>query len=158
MKKYVLFVLSVGVISFASGQKDKSSLGDSTKVIALLDSSKRYINILPDSALAIANKARELSREINFEKGEALALKNIGLVYYYQNKFVQTLEFWNQSLQILQRIGDDLGQSNLQGNIGAVFYKQGDEVGALKHHLESLKLAVFILKRKRPGIKHLITF
>jgi len=141
MKKYVLFVLSVGVISFASGQKDKSSLGDSTKVIALLDSSKRYINILPDSALAIANKARELSREINFEKGEALALKNIGLVYYYQNKFVQTLEFWNQSLQILQRIGDDLGQSNLQGNIGAVFYKQGDEVGALKHHLESLKLA-----------------
>jgi len=44
-------------------------------------------------------------------------------------------------LKILQSIGDDLGQANLQGNIGAVFTQQGDEVGALKHHLESLKLA-----------------
>ena len=141
MKKHFLFVLAIYVVSGVFGQKGHHSLGDSTKVNALLDSSKRYINTQPDNAIALANEAKQLSQEINYDKGEALALKNIGLVYYYQNKFVQTLEFWNQSLQILQRIGDDLGQSNLQGNIGAVFYKQGDEVGALKHHLESLKLA-----------------
>jgi adenylate cyclase len=141
MKKHLLFVLSVFVTTALFGQEGKYSLADSIKVNALLDSSKRYINTQPDSALAIANEARELSREINFPKGEALALKNIGFVYYYRNKFVQTLEYWNQSLQILQAIGDDLGQANLQGNIGAVFYRQGDEVGALKHHLESLRLA-----------------
>ena len=150
MKRHLLFVLSACVVSAAFGQADKYSLSDSVKVIALLDSSKRYINEQPDNALAIANEAKELSREINYPKGEALALKNIGFVYYYRNKFVQTLEYWNQSLQILQGIGDDLGQANLQGNIGAVFYRQGDEVGALKHHLESLRLAEKTGNQLRP--------
>src|SRR5829696_10251209 len=138
MKKHLLFILAVCVVSIVSGQKSKNSLSDSIKVNALLDSSKPYINTQPDTAIALANEAKKLSQEINYDKGEALALKNIGLVYYYQGKFVQTLEYWNQSLKILQSIGDDLGQANLQGNIGAVFTQQGDEVGALKHHLESL--------------------
>ena len=141
MGKYFLFVLSLCVISNVFGQTTKYSASDSIKVNALIDSSKLYINTQPDSAIALANQAKELARDINFRKGEALAIKNIGLVYYYQGKFIQTLQYWNQSLQILQAINDDLGQANLQGNIGAVFFAQGDEVMALQHHLESLKFA-----------------
>jgi len=141
MKKHLLFVLSVCVVSGVFGQKGNHSLSDSVKVNALIDSSKQYVNTHPDTALAIANQAKEIAKEINFRKGEAMALKNIGLVYYYQGKFIQTLDYWNQSLKILQAINDDLGQANLQGNIGAVFFTQGDEVIALKHHLESLKFA-----------------
>ena len=141
MKKHLLLALTVCVISGVFGQKSNYSLSDSVKVNALLDSSKLYINTQPDKAIEFANQAKELAHEIDFKKGEALALKNIGLVYYYQGKFVQILEYWNQSLKILQAINDDLGQANLQGNIGAVFFIQGDEVMALQHHLESLKFA-----------------
>jgi hypothetical protein len=72
MKKHLLFVLSVCVVSAVLGQQGKYSLADSIKVNALLDSSKRYINAQPDSALAIANEARELSRKLNLIRGKPL--------------------------------------------------------------------------------------
>jgi adenylate cyclase len=121
--------------------QSQSSLKDSVKVNGLLDSGKQFINPNPEKAIAMANQALSFAKEIGFEKGEALALKQIGLVYYYQGKFVQTLDYWNQSLHLFQSIGDYLGQSNLQGNIGAVFVKQGDDVTALTHLLEALRLA-----------------
>ncbi|MGN6291678.1 MAG: adenylate/guanylate cyclase domain-containing protein [Chitinophagaceae bacterium] len=139
-KKQLLICISFLAVIYSQAQP-KATLKDSVRVNVLLDSSKHYINTEPDKAISIATEARNLSQEIGFKKGEALALKNIGLVYYYQGKFVQTLEYWNQSLQILQSINDELGQANLQGNIGAVFFRQGDEVSALKHHLEALALA-----------------
>lgn len=141
MKKNLVLVWIVFLMANNVKGQAKNLLGDSIQVNKLLDSSKQYINAEPEKAVTIATEARDLAQKIGFEKGKALALKNIGLVYYFQGKFVQTLEYWNQSLQILQSINDDLGQSNLQGNIGAVFFRQGDEVSALKHHLESLRLA-----------------
>lgn len=142
MKKQVL-ICALWLIAYAAAnaQSKKLSLQDSVQVNNLLDQSKQYINTDPNKAITLANKAMNLAQEIQFAKGEALALKNLGLVYYYQGNFLQTLDYWNQSLKILQNINDDLGQANLQGNIGAVFFKQGDEVTALKHHLESLRLA-----------------
>jgi len=141
MKIGLLLSVILFVVIHANGQAKNPSVQDSTKVNALLDDSKQFINTDPEKAISLATQARELAQKIEFPKGEALALKNIGLVYYYEGKFVQTLQYWNESLAILQAIHDDLGQANLQGNIGAVFYKQGDDVSALKHHLESLRLA-----------------
>ncbi|HEY0678124.1 MAG TPA: adenylate/guanylate cyclase domain-containing protein [Chitinophagaceae bacterium] len=140
--KSVLILVGCSIlVSEAAAQNNEKSLADSVIVHKLLDSSKVYINSDPERSLEIAQEARKLAHGIGFVKGEALALKNMGLVYYFQSKNVQTLQFWNESLSLLQQLKDDRGVANLYGNIGAVYANQGDEVNALKYHLESLRLA-----------------
>jgi class 3 adenylate cyclase/tetratricopeptide (TPR) repeat protein len=143
MKRNII-VAVVAVIFFqnAFAQDNGNLLRDSVRVNALIDSSKKFINADPDKAIAISEEARALAQKIGFLKGEAFALKNIGLVYYFQgNKQVQTLDYFNQSLKILREIKDEQGEANLLGNIGAVYANQGDEVNALNNHLQSLKIA-----------------
>ncbi len=126
----------------ANGQNSTTDfISDTVLVNKLLDESKTFINSEPEKSVQLNTQAKKLSEQINFPKGEALALKNIGLAYYYQGQYLQTLDFWTQSLRVFQKLNDLDGMANLHGNIGAVFYKQGDEVNALKHHLESLKIA-----------------
>jgi adenylate cyclase len=141
MRTRLLFLATFLIAVAGANGQSEYSLKDSVKVNALLDSGKVYINTDPLKSIALSNEAKELSQKIGFPKGEATALKNIGLVYYYEGKFVQTLDYWNQSLKIFQAINDADMQANLQGNIGAIFYKQGDEVTALQHDLECLRLA-----------------
>ena len=42
----------------------------------------------PDEAIRYGNEARDLAEELNFDKGLAFALKNIGLGYFMQSNFV----------------------------------------------------------------------
>lgn len=134
----VIGMLCMQLLVVAQAKKQSN---DTAYVNHLIDSSKQFVNTDPAKALSLSDQARELATKINFPKGEAYALKNLGLVYYFQGKYVQTLDYWKQSLKILQAINDDNGVANLLGNIGAVYANQGDDVNALNHHLQSLKIA-----------------
>ena len=140
MKKHLAFLMAT--LLFAShlciGQ-DYST--DTAKVHSLIDEAKKHINTDAAKALQVSTDAQALAHKSGYRKGEANALKNIGLVYYFQGKYVQTLDYWNQSLSIMQQIKDESGEANLLGNIGAVYANQGDDVNALNYHLKSLKIA-----------------
>ena len=82
-----------------------------------------------------------MANDLKYSKGEAYALKNIGMVYYVRSMFVQTLDYWNQSLEIFKSIKDDVGTANLLGNIGAIYFNQGADDKALEYSLKSLQLA-----------------
>lgn len=122
--------------------------GDTATVNSLIAESKKLAGIDLDKAINLGQKARDLAQEINYEKGEAAALKTIGVAYYFQNNFVTALTYWNQSLDISRRINDEQAVAYILGNIGAVYTKQEDDVKALEYHLESLKLAEKIGDKK----------
>jgi class 3 adenylate cyclase/tetratricopeptide (TPR) repeat protein len=124
-----------------SGLKTAKGEMDTVLVNTLLQQSKEYLTQAPDKAIALANRAMELSQKWEYLKGEAFALKNLGLVFYFQGKYIQTLQYWNESLKKLQQINDKDGIANLMSNIGAVYANQGDDVNALSYHLKALKLA-----------------
>ena len=124
-----------------SEQKAGKLEKDTVVINTLLQQSKEYLTQSPDKAMDLANRARDMSLKAGYARGEAFALKNIGLVYYYQGKYVQTLQYWNQSLQKMEEIDEKDGIANLMSNIGAVYANQGDDVNALKNHLGSLRLA-----------------
>ena len=134
----VIGLLCIQLLAVAQAKKQTN---DSTYVNRLIDSSKQLVNTDPAKAITLSEQARDIAAQIKFERGEAYALKNLGLVNYFQGNYVQTLDYWKQSLQILQAIHDDNGTANLLGNIGAVYANQGDDVNALNHHLQSLKIA-----------------
>lgn len=122
---------------------------DTTRVNNLILASQNQFNTDLKRALIYATQAYNLAHEINFKKGAAYALKNIGSAYYIQGNYEQTLNYWRKSLDIFKKTGDKLGEANLLSNLGAVYFNQGDALRALDHHLKSLKVSEQIQNKLR---------
>jgi class 3 adenylate cyclase/lipopolysaccharide biosynthesis regulator YciM len=89
-------------------------------------------------ALIYAKQANELAGSLKYNKGEAYALKNIGLAEYYQGNYEKVFEFWTKSLKEFESIPDTLGIANMSSNLGVIYYDQGGYVKALSYYLKSL--------------------
>lgn len=143
-KKLILCLSLLSVSLKGWSQTDavkKTGGGDSILVNILLDQSKSYFADSPAKAIALAVKAKGIADNIHFPKGEAYALKNIGIAYYYQGKYLEALDYYRQSLNFFKEIKDNVGIANVYSNMGVVYYEQGDDVKALENYLESLKYA-----------------
>lgn len=114
---------------------------DSVKVNALNELSLNLWNSNPDLSIMYGREALELGNNINFKKGVAYALKNIGLGYYTKSDYRAVLENWQRSLAVFDSLGDDNGISNLLNNIGSVYINQGDDAKAIDYFLRALKVA-----------------
>ena len=114
---------------------------DTASVNKLLRESKKHLGDDPAKSISLAIQAKEMAEKIDFPLGRASAFKNIGLGYYFQGKFLETLEYWNESLKIFEELKDDLGVANLLNNIAAVYADQGAEEKALEYSLRSLKIS-----------------
>ena len=114
---------------------------DTVKVNNLLTLSKNGFGLPPDEALMYAHNARDLATRLQFKKGRALALKNIGMIYYNQGKYLETLDYWNQSLNRFDSMNDKIGEANLLSNIGAVYSNQTEDVKTVEYYFKSLRLA-----------------
>ncbi|HET9744319.1 MAG TPA: adenylate/guanylate cyclase domain-containing protein [Chitinophagaceae bacterium] len=136
----VAFLVSASVYS-QKPVEENSNNADTTAVNALIQLSKEKLGTAPDSTISIALQAVELADKIDFPKGKALALKNVGLGYYYQGKYVETLDYWTRSLSIFETLNDEAGIANQLSNIGAVYNDRGDDVKALDYGLRALSLA-----------------
>ena len=145
-RSFLLFSLLLLVV-FSNAQTRQKE--DTTYVNTLLSQSKALFGEDPAKAIAIAKQAYTVAQAIKFEKGEATALKNIGIGYYFQQQYVETLDYWNQSLKLFEQMNDKAGISNLLNNIGAVYMDKGDDARALDYCLRSLKIAEDIQDKSR---------
>lgn len=135
----ILFLLLVLVSGSASYAQKLNK--DTATVDSLISESKQLVGTDSAKAIILASQAKEMAAKLGYAKGEANALKYIGMVYYVKSEYAKTLEFWSQSLQVFESIGDDLGISNMSNNIGAIYLNQGADEKALEYILKSLKLA-----------------
>ena len=104
--------------------------------MTLIELSKQYKSV--DTSRIYLEQARDLAEKINFQKGIALAYKNIGISYYGQGKKDLVLENWNKSLEVYKSINDSTGIANLMSNIGAVYMNKGDDVKAAEYYMNAL--------------------
>ena len=119
-----------------------TKLGEDTiKVNALNDLAYMLFSSQPDEAIRYGLEAYELAEFLDYKKGLAYSLKNIGLGYFYKSDYIQVLDFSNRSLQIFEEINDIAGVSSLVNIIGAVYSTQGDNTNAIEYYLRSLRLA-----------------
>jgi adenylate cyclase len=123
----------------ASGDAGSMPAGDTVKVNALLQQTKEFFSSDPEKAFALSGQAKAMAQSIGFKKGEALALKNTGIVYYFQGKHIEALEYYNLSLEVFKEMKDNSGIANLYSNIGVVYYDRGDDTKALENYLQSLR-------------------
>jgi class 3 adenylate cyclase/Tfp pilus assembly protein PilF len=114
---------------------------DTIKVQNLILLSQNFAGTDNPNAIYYASKARDLAITLNYQPGRAKALKYIGLGYYYQAEFVQTIDYWEQSLAVYEDIGDKLGIANILSNLGAVNTAEGDETRGIEYLLRSRTIA-----------------
>lgn len=144
----IIILNSYTLLSFAQDQEIDSLKtvietlkDDSTKVNALNDLSSLLYTTQPDLAIMYALEAMELGERIKFYKGVALALKYMGLGYYTKSEYIETIEYWKQSMAVYDSIGDKSGVSNLLNNLGTVYYDQGDEATGVEYYLNAARTA-----------------
>ena len=118
-----------------------SKITDSGRVDILNILSKTYYKDNPDTSIKIALSAKQLAEKINYKPGLSLALKQIGMVYYKQGKYIDAVKTWQQALDMYKSIGDKVGVANMLGNQGAIYFNQGDDAKSLELHLKSLKMS-----------------
>ena len=143
-KKVSLIALLIGLATITFSQEVKpgpEATSDTARVNAMLKESAGLFKTDPNKAIEIALQAKQQADKIDFKKGAAYALKNVGLGYYYQGKYVETLDYWEQSLKMFEELQDDLGIANLLNNIAAIYVNQGDDTRGLDYALRSLKLS-----------------
>lgn len=145
----VAFFLLLSSFMFAQNIKIDSlkrivetGIKDTSMVVTLNALSKEIINTENISeSLIYAKKANELANKLNYKRGLAYSLKNIGLAQYYQGNYLDVLNSWTQSLKEFESIHDTIGIANLVNNLGAIYYSQGSNAKALDYYLRSLSIS-----------------
>ncbi|MEJ7766874.1 MAG: adenylate/guanylate cyclase domain-containing protein [Chitinophagaceae bacterium] len=141
MSRQINFLLSLIFLSCFTVHGQSKPGTDTATVNALIEQSKGLIGNDSAKAHNLAIEAQKMASKIRYHKGEAYALKNIGMLYYLKGTYVETLDYWNQSLEIFQNSKDDIGISNMLNNIGAIYFNQGADANALDYILKSLQVA-----------------
>jgi class 3 adenylate cyclase len=141
MNRQINFLLFLILLSCFTTYSQSKTGRDSTTVDALVEQSKSLIGIDSAKSHNLALEAIKMAGELSYPKGEAYALKNIGMLHYQKGQYVETLDNWNQSLKIFEELKDDIGISNMLNNIGAIYFNQGADAKALEYILKSLQVA-----------------
>lgn len=144
MKKTLYFVILLLLIFFTGLYSPWSSYGQETAetelieniTLAQTDSLKvDAMNVLGDfyigkgafdKAQNTLQDAVNLAREISYLRGEAEALKYLGICYNDQSNRYEATKYSMESLEIYKRIGDIPGIANLESNLGVMYLNEGD--------------------------------
>ena len=144
MQKVIVYIYFISFCTLCGAQSNSTdslrrilstAKDDTNKVNKLLQLGKDYMSSAPNEAISYSMQARDLAQKLRFNAGKAFALKNIGMVYYNQTKYVETIEYWKQSYLLFDSIGDRVNEALLLSNLGSVYMNQGDDAKALEYYL-----------------------
>lgn len=114
---------------------------DTNRVNILNELGKELSRGVPSKALSYSLEAVNLSKELGFDKGLALAHKNAGLANYYMGQYGETINHWTLSKLAFESVGDQAGVANILSNMGAVYNNFGEDSKALDLYFQAQKAA-----------------
>lgn len=113
---------------------------DSNRVNVYNEISYNYRYLNPDKGLNYGFKGLKLSKEIDWEIGEAKCLFTIGVCYFKKSNFVNAENYFLKSLIIYEKLNDENNISILLYNIASIYYEKSDYPKAFEFYYKSLKL------------------
>ena len=145
----ILFMVIPGLTTALSAQAKRDSLwkvwndptaADTNRLKAIQAITWPMMTVNLDTAYYLANLQLNFAREKNQKKWIAKALYNIATQYYHKSDYVQSLSYYQQSLDIRKEIGDLKGEAAIYGNFGLIYGEQGDHLKDLEYQLKSLAI------------------
>jgi tetratricopeptide (TPR) repeat protein len=159
MKRYLLlslFILISAAIPAQNAAADsirnvlRNAKHDTARAGAMISLGEQIYMSQPDSAMALWQAAQKLSEsnlktapegpvKTAFLKHSALALNNIGFIYY-RTDIQKAMDFFLRSLELEEQAGDDVGYAASLNNVATIYYQQGDVARALHYFEKSLEI------------------
>lgn len=99
-----------------------------------------------------ANQARELAVVVEYPAGEAAALRNVGISYWYEDKYDLALENTLRALRLYEDIGDEQGIAASLSTVGTVYLNLDRFERAMQTYETALELAERMGDQNRVGI------
>lgn len=146
----IFFVLSANLTLFAQTDKQidsltailtKQSSSDTLTVnrmnmLARALAQKRQLEL----ATSYAQKAKKISKKLDFKKGEANAYNIIGIMYAYKSNYPEAMKNFSAALKVWKEIGNKRGIADSYNHIGSIYEYQGNYPEALKNYFAGLKI------------------
>jgi signal transduction histidine kinase/Tfp pilus assembly protein PilF len=150
MKKYNYFlipflILSINLFSQINTDSLEKRLSqfigtNKEKVDILNKLAERHYGTSPEKSIEYGQQALALSKQLNFHKGQAKSLENIGIGHSYLGNYNKALEYLIKSLTISEKTGYIKGVADTTKNIGINYRKLSNYDMSLKYYLKSLKI------------------
>lgn len=119
----------------------KTTPNDTTKVWLL----NRLVTTLREGdnnkALVYARRAKDLADVLNYQRGLALALENLGWLSYRQGDYTAAFQLATQALEINERLDDHSAIARCLNSIGAIYYEQKQYDVAIVNFRKGLSIA-----------------
>ena len=111
---------------------------DTVRVQLLSDESIRLYSTDTKKAISYAQEAYQLSKELNFVKGQARSLNILGICYDEISELNKAFDYYQKSSEAYQSINDLSGLAKTYNNLGILFRIQGNYAVALEYYQKSL--------------------
>lgn len=139
--------LLLPIISFSQVKKIDSLIAivpyakeDTNKVVMYNDICWERMESNPDSGIYWGNKAEALAKKLNWDKGLAESIRNIGTCYFLKANYPSALDHYFNSLKIDERINNKKGMASNMANIGLVYKNQDEPDKALIYYEKAFNI------------------
>jgi len=93
-----------------------------------------------DTTFYYAVRARKIADRLDYDKGKADALNNLGVVYDIKGNQQLALKYYNDAHQAYTQLDDSANQVQTAMNIGGVYKQLGKDQRSLEHFKSALKI------------------
>lgn len=130
--------------------QNRNSFQEAQALVSLSDilyqTDEDTVLVLCEHALDILKKIPEKSlnekEKFEYNQIKALALNNIGIVFYNSGNFAKAIFYFIQGTKIREKINDEKSLSESYNNIAFIYKQQKDTLKAISYYKKSLKFAL----------------
>ena len=113
---------------------------DETRVDLLNEIAESYLYVDPDRIFDFASEALNLSQEIAYKKGIAVANNNLGIYYRVKGIYSKSINYTFKSLDIMQDLKDQQGIARCFNLIGIIYFYLENFDLSLEYYTKALEL------------------
>ncbi len=150
MKKGFLIIIGISLFLSVVAQDRKyidslilvlnQNLEDTTRINLLNKIANDVYFVKPDQIIEFAQKALDLSKELNYKKGTAEAYNNLGIYYRYKGVYDLAIDYFFNSLEIMEKIGFRNGIARCYNLIGIIYYYMHDYKPSLEYYKKAIEI------------------
>jgi tetratricopeptide (TPR) repeat protein len=118
----------------------KNSTEDTNKVIALYKLAAQFQNNNPDTTMILNRQSLVLAEKLNYKKGIANALTDIGFIHRLYGNYDSAIYFLESGLNIHKIINNRKGISSCLGALAIVYISLGNYPKAFESSFRGIKI------------------
>lgn len=147
MKRWAYIIIFIHVTLFSQQAEIDSlenvlHLNDSVQKVDILNRlAFLYYSVSPERGIEYAETAHALAVDLDYKKGIATALQNIGVDLLGLGQFAESLRYQRDALEMFLQLDDAVGITESYIDIGIVYGEIGKIETALSNYLNGLKTA-----------------